>query len=382
MKILAVGEFRADATHAHVINTVKTAQGFSKNNHQVFLRCRSPRNRDFTQTDFQNRFSLPAQVEVRFGRVGPEMYRPVAEKIFRRSPLTPPRSLLAFASVLDSVEDLEELQPAMAYCRSHSAAALSSAYGVPTTLEMHGPPGAAPGGFRQVLRAFQDFDQMRSLITISPVLKSLYSSQGIPPERIFIVPGGVDLDGFDLQPKLSGDKTDFTAIYTGSLEPYKGIPTILAAAALLPQTRFRLVGGQPSDWAKVCKTIEQQGLQNVTLDCWVEHSQIPTVLQAADALLIVPSATSPSANWTSPVKLGEYLASGVPVIASNIPALREWVSDQVIWCEPDDPRSLANSIQALQDGTLPTELMREKALRLANLLGYKQRAQKIIKDTL
>src|SRR4029453_3355448 len=69
----------------------------------------------------------------------------------------------------------------------------------------------------------------------------------------------------------------------------------------------------------------------------------------ADLLVLPNRATSVSASYTSPLKLFEYLAAGRPIVASDLPALREILRDREnAWLVPaDDPAALATALDRL-----------------------------------
>lgn len=285
-------------------------------------------------------------------------------------------------SPLDKSHDIEAFQPDMAYCRSFAGAIVASQLGVNVSIETHAPPMTANMSKRLVVSAFEKSSSMRSLITISPVLKDHYAELGVPVQRIFVIPDGVDYSMFRPPPQGTFDPEHFVATYTGSLESYKGIPTILKSAKLLPGIRFQLIGGQHRDWQRTQKLISDLQLKNVSLHQWIDHSQVPPILWKSGVALLVPSGADASAKWTSPVKLGEYLAAEVPVIASRIPALQYWLSSEVVWCEPDDPRDLAVAIDAVSRDRAALKASLEQGARLARTLSYKNRAQSIIHTTL
>jgi glycosyltransferase involved in cell wall biosynthesis len=169
-------------------------------------------------------------------------------------------------------------------------------------------------------------------------------------------------------------------VYGGHLYDYKGIPAVLDAAALLPGVRFELIGGLEEDIARVRGRVAERGLQNVEVVGWVEHGVLPERLWRADVLLLPPGLGDPSKDWTSPVKLGEYLAAGGPIVASGIPALRDWVDERVVtWFEPDDGASLAGAIErALAEGEEAAAQRRGLAMDLARGWSYAERAWRML----
>ena len=80
------------------------------------------------------------------------------------------------------------------------------------------------------------------------------------------------------------------------------------------------------------------------------------------------------------MKLFEYMASGVPIIASQIPSIEEIVSDnEVKFFEPDNVESLINAIDnILQDQDSAKKLAKNARVKV-NDYTWRIRAQKIIK---
>jgi glycosyltransferase involved in cell wall biosynthesis len=87
-------------------------------------------------------------------------------------------------------------------------------------------------------------------------------------------------------------------------------------------------------------------VQNVNFLGYVLHDQLASLLQAAD-VLVHPHCTGKEASFTSPLKFFDYLASGTPIVATEISALQEFKAAEVVagWCEPDQPLPLAEAIQ-------------------------------------
>ena len=152
--------------------------------------------------------------------------------------------------------------------------------------------------------------------------------------------------------------------YAGHLYPWKGVDVLLRALAALPNVRGLIVGGSEAelDLARARQLSADLGLgDRVTFTGWVRPSEVPRLLRDA-AILVVPNRSMPaSARYTSPLKLFEYLALGKPVVASDLPALREILRDQenALLVPPDRPAALAAALRdVLEDSALAERLSR------------------------
>jgi len=93
-----------------------------------------------------------------------------------------------------------------------------------------------------------------------------------------------------------------------------------------------------------------QGLSNVRIDGFQPPARVALYLAAAD-VGVAPNRSKPqiSARYTSPLKVFEAMAAGLPLVASDLPALRELLAHDVdAWLvAPDDPAALARGLEAL-----------------------------------
>jgi glycosyltransferase involved in cell wall biosynthesis len=141
--------------------------------------------------------------------------------------------------------------------------------------------------------------------------------------------------------------------YVGHLYPGKGMEMVAALAALLPECDLHAVGGTERDlsfWRGRCAD-----QRNLHLHGFVPHSDVPARLARFDLLLAPPAASVSSARgreigrWMSPLKVFEYMAAGKPILASDIPALREILrnGETALLLPPDEPRAWADAARAL-----------------------------------
>ena len=119
-------------------------------------------------------------------------------------------------------------------------------------------------------------------------------------------------------------------------------------------------------------------MTNVTFHGLRKYCEVPAYLWHADLLLLPPSGGHPSAAWTSPVKLGEYLASGTPVISTDIPALRTWLTEkETEFVAADDGAAMAAAIRRLLRDKGRYDELSANGVTLAHSLSYETRAATI-----
>lgn len=186
---------------------------------------------------------------------------------------------------------------------------------------------------------------------------------------------GVDVARFSVaRAPQAGPKT---VLYTGQLQEWKGIGTLLAASRLFStDVRAVLVGGLPKDIQKWKQKFPDARAEFVGLR---PHDEIPSRLAAADVCVVPNSAvTNESVNFTSPIKLYEYLASGCPIVASDLPSIREIVDDSVVlFSKPDDPQSLADAIRRVFDNPPAARACAERGRALVAQYDWNARAKRI-----
>jgi glycosyltransferase involved in cell wall biosynthesis len=135
---------------------------------------------------------------------------------------------------------------------------------------------------------------------------------------------------------------EFTALFIGKLIPLHGLDTVLAAARLAPELRFRIVGSGQLD------RLLDDPPPNVEHVSWVEYERLPGELHRASCALGVFGIT-PKAARVIPNKAFQALACGTPLVTADTPAARELLvngeSAQLI--PAADPEALAAAVRRL-----------------------------------
>jgi glycosyltransferase involved in cell wall biosynthesis len=132
----------------------------------------------------------------------------------------------------------------------------------------------------------------------------------------------------------------FQALFVGKLIPLHGVETVLEAARIAADLRFRVVGsGQ-------LQPLLEQHPPNVEYVPWVDYERLPQELHHAGCALGV-FGTSEKAGRVIPNKVFQALACGVPVITADTPAARELLVDgeSALLVTPGDASALASAVR-------------------------------------
>lgn len=222
--------------------------------------------------------------------------------------------------------------------------------GVTIVYEAHSLPSNPGWVYKRLL------SRVSKIVSITNGLKKDLVVLGFPENYILVAPDGVDLNLFQVKDnpqvcrtKLGLPQDRTIVMYTGHLYTWKGVDTVLEAAEKLPELLFVFVGGTEQDKESFIKKVQDKKLDNVIVCGQVSQTLIPDYLGAANLLVLPNSAhTKISALYTSPLKLFEYMASGRPIVASQLPSIQEILTEEsATFFTPDDPVSLVTAISEI-----------------------------------
>ena len=231
-------------------------------------------------------------------------------------------------------------------------------------------------------------NKLDGIVVLTNFLATRYLELGIPEKRISVVPDAVDLQDFGVFSKsaarqhLGIDESIFVVMYVGHMYHWKGVDTLVEAATRLSDNeQIWLIGGTPEELPRIEQLAKQLELTNIHLAGYVPYEHISTYMAAADVLVIPNSGDYDiSRFYTSPIKLFEYMAAKRPIVASNLPSLREIIehNETALLVQPDNPSSLAIAIQRLRsDSHLSSQLV-DNATVLVSKYTWSGRSQRIL----
>jgi glycosyltransferase involved in cell wall biosynthesis len=173
-----------------------------------------------------------------------------------------------------------------------------------------------------------------SVLAVSGPLAGYARQRGAA--RVEVFPNAVDVTLFSAPPKLR----EPTCVFLGALRPWHGVDAVAEAWRLLGREApdLLVVGDGPGRAA-----LEAVGAKVVGA---VPHDEVPALLASASIGLAPYAADAP--GYFSPLKLFEYLAAGLAVVAGAIEGVREVVGhEHVVLAPPGDPVALAEAVRTL-----------------------------------
>ncbi len=191
-----------------------------------------------------------------------------------------------------------------------------------------------------------------------PVRQSLIK-QGMPPEKVAWIYNGFEQSFLERQPQqaenwrqeLLQDNRQILVVYSGALYKFKGIDLLIEVAQLLPHIQFAVTGGKDTQVETYRQIAKEKNISNISFLGWVmPRERLVSLFQGAD-LLAHPHLSGKEADFTNPVKFFQYMASGTPIVATEIPPLMPFKDSPLIatWCEPDNPQKFVTAIQHALD---------------------------------
>ena len=235
---------------------------------------------------------------------------------------------------------------------AHTAAALFSRE---TGRLYQGSKVASPRKLRRLTRRERRVcRQASALVTITQGLLNCLAELHGPLASAHVVPDGARVSKQTPLPPDRAPDQPLQVYYTGQLYPWKGVDSLVEAMQHLPRAELVIIGGLPPepDLDRVRALAERLGLSGrVRFRGFLPPPQVAEESAHAD-LFVIPLLDSTTArHFTSPLKLFEAMASCRPIVASNLPSLREVLRNEenALLVTPGDPRALAAAIQRLAD---------------------------------
>lgn len=215
-----------------------------------------------------------------------------------------------------------------------SAWAAAFIFKLPVVYEMHGMPESNP----KALKMFEQLVKSSNclfIVAITELLAKDLREYICFSKDVFVFPDGFSVTLDERNNSFSSYKAELKkkykdrplALYSGHLYEGRGVELIIELSKELSDIDFILIGGRESDVIKYQEITK--GISNIHFLGFVPPSQVHLYQKSADILLMpyanqvfVPGGVDTS-KYASPLKMFEYMDSGVPIISSSLPILKE-----------------------------------------------------------
>ena len=235
-------------------------------------------------------------------------------------------------------------------------------------------------------------------IVVNSIIKNDFLRAGFPSEDILVAPNGVDLKVFsgkeskaELRRELRLPLSAKIMAYVGKYKTMgmdKGVDELVKVFSSLRQkmanTHLLIVGLAPQEKQELAEVFAHAVIpaEAYTLVVHVPQSEVGKFMRASDVLIMNYPNTSYYASYMSPMKMFEYMASGVPIVTSDLPTVREILDDEMaVFVSPDNKESLEQGIFRVLMNEEFGKQIASKAYEKVSNYTWGKRAERILDFT-
>ena len=174
--------------------------------------------------------------------------------------------------------------------------------------------------------------------------------------------------------------------YAGNIYEGRGVEKLIDVSLRLKNVLFLIVGGLEEDVNRYKRIVQEKGAHNFELAGFVPHKMVPPYLLASD-ILVMPYTTkmtikggTKAQEFTSPIKLFEYMAAVRPIVATSISSVKEILEDGVnaVLVEPDSADSLFEGLlKVIEDHDLADRIALNAGADIKNYT-WEERVKKLL----
>ena len=242
---------------------------------------------------------------------------------------------------------LESSPPDIIYERASrygtAGASLAAALNRPLIVELNAPLSLEQARYRD--GTFSEWSaaaeratltRADAVVVVSSVLREYVIAQGVAPERVHVMPNGVNIERFRPGARDPGVRSTWNLNggpllgFVGGLRPWHGVEALPDLLARLvpshPDLRLIIVGAGPGR-TQLEESLRERGLgSHVVFTGPLPHEQVGLLMQQFD-IALAPYPAPDHMFYFSPLKLFEYMASGVAVVVPDLGQIAEIVRD-------------------------------------------------------
>jgi glycosyltransferase involved in cell wall biosynthesis len=252
-------------------------------------------------------------------------------------------------------------------------------------LEIHSLPKEVKRGHIKVWK------RAKCLVVLTSHIKNKMVENGISAGKILVAGDAVNIKEFEVRKNIDLLKTELELPkekkmvgYVGSLKTMsmeKGVSCAISAMARLDDSYLLcVVGGEQKDIDFYKNFAKERNLSEKVLFVGnVKHEKVPLYMKAMDILVAPFPVNDHYSFYMSPLKIFEYMASGKPIVASDLPSIREVLNESnSILIKPADDAELAEAVKKLSEDKIFADKIASVALSDVQNYTWQKRAKKIL----
>ena len=228
------------------------------------------------------------------------------------------------------------------------------------------------------------------IVVISPALRDELMEFGIGEEKILLAQTGVDLEAYreeskrdknSIRKELGLPASRYIIGYTGHLYKDRGLDTLVRVAKYLDDSYLILiVGGMEEDIKKINRLISKEKVRSKVKLLGKKPASSVALYQLSSDVLVMPySKRWNLQNWSSPMKLYEYMASSRPIISTDFQTIRSVLDEKsCIFVKPDDPQEMSKAIKRCRADKGFSDSISRRAFEIVQNFSWDKRAGEII----
>jgi len=181
-----------------------------------------------------------------------------------------------------------------------------------------------------------------------------------------ILPVGFNKDFLNIEHKKN---TKYDVIYSGNFSEWKGLDTLVEAISIIKHQYNRdikavLIGANDQTKQQYENQAKELSVfDNIEIVKRVEHKKIYSYIALSKVGVLSNKYDADGLLFTSPLKLYEYLGSGLKVVVSRLPSIESNIDESLVYyATPENPESFAKEIiKALDDKSFNAQMVKDFA---------------------
>ena len=385
MNLLYLADIRFPMERANGIQTIETCHALARDGVSVELLVRRSDSRsDAACLEF---FGLEPDPRLRLRRLATPFPGSWVGRLAFMARCLP----LLFARRFDAVytRDLALADLALRTRRYHGLPVVYEAHTVASVfseekarLYQGSPPPSRRKLARLTRRERRVCRASNALVTITQGLLDGLAELHGPLAPAHVIPDGTRVAERLPPSRVPSPEEPFQIYYVGQLYPWKGVDVLIESMQFLPRAELVVIGGLPTepDLERVRDLARRLGLSaRVRFRGFLPPPQVAAERWKADAFVIPLLDSTTARRFTSPLKLFEAMASGRPIVASDLPSLREVLRNEenALLVPPGDTKALAASLQRLADEPETAARLAARAAEEVKCYSWDERGRRL-----